>query len=238
MLYRYTAADKAGKIIEDEIDAIDINQVLKYLAGREFKPLDVKPLKEARSWITAGFFEKITNDDKVFLTKYLALMLRVGTDLLSAINILIADFDKLAVRNFLLEVRDNLTRGQPFYKAFEARPDVFSPTFVNLIKAAETSGNLQQTFEDLSASLVQEAETRSRVKAALIYPIVLLSMSLVIMIFLVTFALPRVAGVFEDANIEPPFFSRIVFSIGLFAGANIYVVLFILLGGTAGLLYF
>lgn len=238
MLYRYTAVDKAGKIIEDEIDAADLNQALKYLSGRELKPLNVKPLKVARARVVSWFSGGITTDDKMFLTKYLALMLRVGTDLLSAINILIADFDKAAVRNFLLEVRDSLTRGQPFYKAFEARPETFSATFVNLVKAAEASGNLQQTFEDLSASLIQEAETRSRIRSALVYPIVLLSMSLAIMIFLVTFALPRVAGVFKDAGVEPPFFSQLVFNIGLFAGANIYVILLLLLGGTAGLLYF
>ena len=159
------------------------------------------------------FFRKITLTDKVFLCKYLSLMLRVGTDLLSAINILIADFEKPAMRNFLLEIRENLNKGQPFYKAFESNGKYFSTTFINLVKAGEKSGNLQQTFDDLSISLIREAELRSKVRSALIYPFILLGASLVIVVFLVTFAIPRIGKVFIESGINPPFFSKIVFGV-------------------------
>lgn len=236
MLYQYVASDKAGKIVEAEVDADSLNRALQYLAGKELRPISVKPMKVARRGL-GHFFEKITINDKVFLTKYLALMLRVGTDLLSAINILIADFEKRAVRNFLLEVRDNLIRGQPFYKAFEAHGETFSPTFVNLVRAAETSGNLQQTFEELSKSLIREAALRNRIRSAIVYPIILFGMSLAIILFLVTFALPRIAKVFVESGIEPPFFSRVVFGVGLFAGENIFVIMAALLGFIALAVY-
>ncbi len=183
MLYRYVAADKGGRVHESQLDADNLNQVLQYLAGHELQPISVKPLGEAHATAWHFFGKKISTTDKVFLTKYLALMLRVGTDLLSAINILIQDFDKPAVRNFLLEVRDNLTRGRQFYTAFEAHEDVFSPALVNMIRAAEASGNLQQTMEDLSVSLGRDAELGGRIKSALIYPIILLSLSSVIIVF-------------------------------------------------------
>ncbi len=238
MLYHYAAADKTGKILEGDVDAIDLGQALHYLAGRELKPVSVTPLKEAgRAGIVSRFFGKITIADKVFLTKYLALMLRVGTDLLSAINILITDFDKPAVKNFLLEIRDNLTRGQAFYKAFEAHPEYFSATFFNIIKAAEASGNLQHAFEELSESLVAEADLRSRIRSAFLYPVVLLSMSFIIIIFLVTFALPKIAGVFNDAGITPPLFSRLVFGVGLWVGAHIVAISLSLLGALAFVIY-
>lgn len=236
MLYHYIAADKSGKIVESDLDAADLNQALQYLAGKELRPVSVKPLKEMR-FVLPFLGGKITTTDKVFLTKYLALMLRVGTDLLSAINILISDFDKPAVRNFLLEVRDNLSRGLPFYKAFEAHGNVFSPTLINMVKAAEASGNLQKTFEDLSDSLSREAELRSKIKSAFIYPIILLSMSLAIVVFMVTFALPKVAAVFEGSDIQPPLFSRIVFGIGLFLGKNILIILAVFAAIVFGAVY-
>ena len=236
MLYHYLAVDKAGKIVESDVDANDLAQVLQFLSGKELRPISVKPIKEARTGLRA-FFGKVNVTDKVFLTKYLALMLRVGTDLMSAINILISDFDKPAVKNILLEIRDNLVRGQPFYKTFEVHKDVFSATFVSLIKAAETSGNLQQTFEELSISLAKEADLKSHIRAALVYPIVLLCASLAIIIFLVTFALPKIATVFIDAGIEPPFFSRIVFAVGLFLGDNIIIILTFIVVAIASSLY-
>ena len=166
MLYHYVAADKAGKIVEGDTDTENLNQALKFLAGRELRPVSVFALKCERLGLRR-LFGSINVTDKVFLTKYLALMLRVGTDLLSAVNILIADFDKHAMKNFLLEVRDNLVKGRPFHQAFAAYPNIFPATFVNLVKAAEASCNLQQTFEDLSISLEKESMLRSRVRSAL-----------------------------------------------------------------------
>lgn len=232
MLYRYTAADKNGKISEGEMEADNLNQVLHFIAQKEMRPVSVRPVKTSGGGIL-GAFRGINLADKLFLTKYLSLMLKVGTDLLSAINILISDFEKPSMKNFLLEVRENLSKGRPFYEAFAKYPRVFSLVFVNLVKASEVSGNLQQTFEELSTSMQREAELRSKVRSALIYPIILSIMAILIIGFMVTFALPKIANAFMQAGIKPPTFSRIVFGIGLFVGDNIIVLgtAFLLIGG-------
>lgn len=222
MLYHYLASDKNGKLIEGELDAGSVGEILNLLGSKELKPVSVEAFKTRKS---IALFSGINLTDKVFLTKYISLMLKVGTDLLSAINILISDFDKPAVKNLLLEIRDSLTKGQPFHQAFEKHPKSFSPVFVNLVKAAESSGNLQETFEELSTSMEKEAQLRGRIRSALIYPSVILVASLGIFIFLTTFALPRIAKVFVDSGIEPPTFSRIVFGIGLFFGGNLEFIL-------------
>lgn len=224
MLYYYIASDKEGKVFESQIDAASLEAVLQYLANKELHPVSVKPARIGH--VSGGFFSKrITIADKVFLTKYLSLMLQVGTDLLSAIDILIADFEKPVVKQLLLEVRENLTKGLPFYEAFTKYPKVFSPVFINLVKAAETSGSLQQTFEDLSKSLGKEAELRGNIRTALIYPSIILVFSVVIFLFLSTFALPKIANVFIQGGITPPTFSRIVFGIGLFVNDNVFTVI-------------
>ena len=226
MLYRYRASDQGGAIVEGEVDAVNQQEALQFLSQKDLRPLSLKPIKSAGSGALGGWFGgNITVEDKVFLTRYLALMLRVGTDLLSAVNILIADVEKPVMRNLLIEVRENLTHGEPFHKTFEKYPKVFSQTFVSLVKAAETSGNLQKTLEELCVSLASEADLRNKLTSALIYPVVLLCMSGAIMIFLVTFALPKVAAVFTGSGVTPPLFSQIVFTIGLFVGSNIIVIL-------------
>ena len=88
--------------------------------------------------------------DQVFISKYLALMLKIGTGLLQAINILIDDFDKLAVRTFLMEVRSNLERGQPFYSTFAKYPRVFSQVYVNLIRAGRLRAIISTVFDNLT----------------------------------------------------------------------------------------
>lgn len=233
MLFHYLAADKNGKISEGDLEVDDFDQALQYLASRDLKPITVKPLKDVQA--KGGiFFGKINLVDKIFLTKYLALMLRVGTDLLSAVNILIEDFDKPALKNLLLEIRDNLGRGQPFHAAFAKYPKTFPPVFVSLVKAAESSGSLQTTFEELSVTLTKESNLRNSIKSALIYPVILLFTSLSIFIFLVTFALPKIATVFLSSGIEPPAFSNAVFTIGLFLNENILIFA---LGGLSALVF-
>jgi type II secretory pathway component PulF len=237
MLYHYLASDLENKIVEDDFEADSLTKVLEYMATRGLRPISVKLARE-RGGRFKNIFGSISIADKVFLTKYLSLMLRVGTDLLSAINILIADFDKPAVRNLLLEMRDNLSKGRPFYQVFANYPKFFSPVFVSLIKAAESSGNLQKTFDELSTSLEKEAELRGRIKGALTYPVILFVASMLILIFLVTFAVPKIAAVFLQGDINPPAFSRIVFGVGLFVGGHVYAIFGTLIILTIFFLYF
>lgn len=219
MLYHYVASDAVGKLYESDIDAQNLDGVLKTLATKGLRPINIQSLKDSKGIIL--FKGKINLTDKIFLTKYLSLMLKVGTDLLSAINILIADFEKPIMRSLLIEVRENLMRGQAFNQVFSKYPKYFSAVFVNMVKAAEASGSLQKTFEDLSISLQRDGELRSRIRAALIYPIIILVASVTVFVFLSTFAVPKISAVFKDSGIQVPGFSKIVFAVGDFINANV-----------------
>jgi len=217
MQYHYTASESSGRVIEGDIEAESPAAVLKWMVTHRLKPVSIKIAAVGASKLLGGRFRaKITIEDQVFLTKYLALMLKVGTDLFSAIDILIADFDKPAMRAFLVEVKDGLGKGQSFYSVFARHPAYFSPVFVNLIKAAEKAGNLEETLGKLSGDLEKQWALRNRVRGALVYPIVLVTLSLIVLFLMTTFALPQIADTFTSGVAEPPAFSRFVFSVGFF----------------------
>ena len=209
-------------MVENNVEADSVTEVLKILAAENLKPLSVTEIKGKGG--REIFKGSINLEDQVFLFRYLSLMLRMGSNLLQAINILVDEFDKPAMRSFLMEVRAHLERGAPFYTAFEKYPRTFSSVHINLVKAGEVSGNLQQVCEDIAVSLTKEKQVKDQVKNALIYPAMLLTISVFILIFLVTFALPRIANVFLESGFEPPLFSKIVFTIGLFV-SKIWFVL-------------
>jgi len=240
MRFHYIASQPSGKIIEDEFDAAGPAEILEYLAGQGLRPVSIKAVK-GLSEVGKGFiFNKGINiNDKVFLTKYLSLMLKVGTNLFAAINILIADLDKPSMKALLIEIRSTLEKGKPFYSVFLKYPKYFSAVFVNLIKAGETSGNLDTVFQDLSVSLEKEQDLRRKVRAALIYPIILLGASFGLLLLLVTFAIPRLAKIFSTFSAKPPLFSQIVISVGLFINDYVFVLLFLLAAfGIGGWLFF
>jgi type II secretory pathway component PulF len=209
---------------EGELSARDSQAALSVLSSRKLKPLVLNPVKTKGLKITL-FEQGITLEDKVFITRYLALMLKVGTDLFQAIDILIEDFDKPAVRSLLMEIRSNLEEGKPFYSTFAKHPKSFSPVFINLVKAGEVSGNLDGVFEELSTSLQSQHELKQKIKSSLTYPVILLVASLLILTLLVSFSIPKIAKVFMSGGIDPPTFSKFVFTIGLFVGDNLVVLL-------------
>ncbi len=235
MKFTYTAIKPDGKMTSGEMEAMGAAQVLEFLATQGLRPVSLK--KESAETATKKFQllqANITIADKIFLTKYLALMLRIGTDLFHAIDILIADFDKPAVRVLLYEIRDNLEKGQPFHVAFEKYPKYFSSVFVNLVKAGEQSGNLENTFEQLSDTLQREQSLRQEVRSALTYPVILVGVASLVVLLLVSFALPKISKLFADSTTEPPLFSRVVFAIGLFLNQYIWLILILLIGGVFG----
>lgn len=239
MKYKYTAFQSNGKIIEGTVDASNESEVLLHLNRQGLKPISIRSMRGIENLGLKKLITKAINlEDKVFITKYMALMLRVGTDLFKAIDILISDFDKPGLKALLIEVKDSLSKGQPLYSTFAKYPRYFSPVFVNMIKAGEASGNLERVFEDLSVSLEKEESIRKKIRGALVYPSVLISLALLIMLLLVSFALPKIADVFTLTTVKPPLFSRVVFGVGLFFNHYIYIILPTLIGGGAGLLYF
>ncbi len=225
MQFKYIASQPDGKIVEKEVEAKDVAEVLHYLSLQGLRPISVKPLTEEGFVIKKAFKAKISLTDQIFISKYLSLMLKIGTGLLEAVNILIEDFDKPAVKAFLIEVRSNLERGNPFYLSFARYPKIFSQVYVNMVKAGETAGNLERVFEDLTEMLTRQKNLKDQIRSALVYPIILVIGAIVVMTFLVTYALPKIAKVFMEGGIKAPLFSQIVFSVGLFIGKYIFVIL-------------
>jgi len=131
-----------------------------------------------------------------------------------------------------------LSKGQPFYTSFSRYPKYFSPVFINMVKAGESSGNLEKVFGDLSTSLQKQQEIRDKIRAALIYPVILLIMASVILLVMVTFILPRIASTFLSSGINPPVFTKIVFGVGLFIGGNIAIILPLIIAAAIGLWMF
>lgn len=235
MKFTYTAIKPDGKMTSGEMEAMGAAQVLEFLASQGLRPVSLKKEAGEQSMNSKKFMQSgITIADKVFLTKYLALMLRIGTDLFKAIDILIADFDKPAVRALLYEIRENLEKGQPFHVAFEKYPKYFSTVFINLVKAGEQSGALEHTFEQLSVNLQREQALRQEVRSALTYPVILVGVASLVVLLLVSFALPKISALFADSATEAPLFSRVVFAIGLFLNSYIWWLLLLAIGGGIG----
>ena len=216
MLFKYRASTKDGKIVEGEGDFANEDAVLAYLKAQDLNPINLQLVATKSKLRSRLFGSPININDQIFLTRDLALMLKVGTDIFKAIDILIADYDKPAVRSLLIEIRENLSKGQPFYTTFAKYPKIFSPVFTNLIRAGEASGNLESVFEELSVTLEKQRDLQQRIKSALIYPVLLVVASIGIIALLVTFAIPKMATLFQGGDMPLPPVTKVIFNISFF----------------------
>lgn len=225
MLFHYKAVDSQKRIKEGDFEAIDSATVLGYIASQGLVPITIKQVKKKKGFNFSIGKESITLKDKVFLIKYLSLMLQVGTDLFKAIDILIADSVEGPVRRFLLEIRNNLEKGKPFYTSFEAHPEYFSLVVTNLIKAGESSGQLSQVLAKVSIDLEAESELTSKIKSSMTYPIILIVGATAVTIFMIMFILPKIGTVFTSTTAKIPTYTKIV--LGISGLLNKYALIFI-----------
>ncbi len=240
MLFHYTATNKEGKLIEGDGDFKDAAALLEHIKNQGLTPISIKSAKTLKGNLSKNIFGSSINlTDKIFLCKYLSLMLKSGTDLFRAIDILIVDFQKPAMKMFLTEVRQNLEKGLPFYTTFQSYPNIFNQVFVSLIRAGEASGNLEKIFYDLSYSLEREKEIKQKVKSALTYPILLVGASLGILVMMVTFAIPRISGMFDTGEMKIPPVTKVIFAVSDFMshnGITVFAVLTVVI--VASVLFF
>lgn len=135
--------------------------------------------------------------DILNFTNQLAVMLRAGISLQDALESIGINIQKEKFRAIVLDLKTRLESGQSFSQALAEHPDVFNNLYVNMIAAAEISGSMSSMLQQLTDYLDQEAETRSQVISAMIYPGIIATMAIVCVTFLLTFVLPRFLVVFS-----------------------------------------
>lgn len=134
--------------------------------------------------------------DILNFTNQLAVMLRAGISLQDALESIGVNIEKEKFRIIVLDLKAHIESGQSFSQALAEHPDVFNNLYVNMIAAAEISGSMSSMLQQLTEYLDQEAETRSQVISAMIYPGIIATMAVVCVTFLLTFVLPRFLLVF------------------------------------------
>ncbi|MFA5000343.1 MAG: type II secretion system F family protein [Patescibacteria group bacterium] len=211
-LFIYEAADKEGKVVVGEINALNSESVASSLAQKNLTPvkIELKTEAESRSFKSKNILERFTTQDKIVLIRNLAATVKAGLSLNEALDILIADSSKKIVGTFLIDAQFNIQNGQPLSTAFENNRRYFPPLFVGLIKAGEASGRLDNSLEELSRHLTKEHELVKKVKSAMAYPLILIGASIAIVTLMLIFVLPKLTKSFEQNNLELPLLTRIL----------------------------
>jgi type IV pilus assembly protein PilC len=134
--------------------------------------------------------------DILNFTNQLSVMVKAGIGIHEALENIGSQCENKKFKVIIMTIANDVTSGQSLSNAIARHPEVFSNLYINMISAAEVSGSLSSMLEKLAEYLDQEADTRSQVKSAMVYPIIIATMAVSVTIFLLTFVLPRFTAIF------------------------------------------
>lgn len=216
--YEPAAAGTPARVREARVPAANEQAVAAALGIAANQLLEVTatgPAQRAGAWGLGG-----PRIDLRLFSQELAVLLRSGIALLEALQTLREKDDPGDATHPLDAVMAALRDGQPISAALAEVPDTFDALFIALVSASERSGQLESTLTDHAAYLAWSKALRSRLQAALVYPLMLLAAGGAVVLFLLLYVLPRFAGVFDGLGRDLPAASRWLIDLGVLAAAH------------------
>lgn len=181
------------------------------------------------------FFSSVSELDTVLFAKHLSVMTRSGISLAESVETLIDQTTSRTFRRILGKVLADIENGQPLSKALARHPKVFSAFYTNLIEIGERSGNLSQNLDYLAKQLTKNHEFRVKVKSATLYPMIVLSLAVIVGAGVSVFALPKLIDLFTGFDVALPLNTRILIFISVMMRDYGLLMIGVLLGAIGAL---
>ena len=215
MKIQYRATGKDGKTTQGVLEARDVNEAVGFLRSKGLLPLYVKEVAE-QTFSLSRFFQKTSNQDVVLFTRQLSSILSSGLTLMQALNILKDQVQNPEMKQIVTSLIADVQEGKTFADAISKYPKVFSPVYISLIRAAESSGFLDKVLLRLADNLEKQQKLKSTIRSALAYPVIVVILMGVVMTVMMLFVMPQLSTLYQQLNIPLPFTTQVVLGVSNF----------------------
>lgn len=225
--FGYVAKDMNGASYKGTIEAIDKKEVRIILRQKGFYPTAIRSIRE---WKKLMIFNSITGDEVTVFAEQLSVMVEAGLTLVKCLQTLADQTKNVKFKEIINTIRQDVENGISFADALKNYPKVFSDLFVSLVRTGEIGGVLSKSLRQIADYLDNERQIKKKVKAALVYPKIVLGMCTVVIIFMVTFIVPRFMVLYDSLKIQLPLPTRIIVGISKFVPKYWWIIV---IGGFA-----
>lgn len=225
--YSYIAKSLDGRTHSDTLEAKNERELAKTLRreGYILIKADSEEKKHKKKLaISIPLFNKVKLVDKMMFARNLRVMVAAGVSLPKALRILAGQTQNKKFQKALLNIGEEITKGRSFSSALKKCPTVFSELFVSMVKVGEESGTLEEVLRVLTNQMERDHEIRSKIKGAMMYPLVIVLAMTIIGILMLIMVVPKLAQVFADLGIELPITTKIVIAAGVFLSEFWYLL--------------
>ena len=231
--YRYEAETLDGERVKGDIMAASAHVARNELAVQGMR---VHKLSERKGLNVEITKQKVPLVDIMHFSRQMATFLRAGVPVTEALANLREDAENKRFREVLGDVLDRVAGGRSVTESLDRHADVFPPYFMALLGSAELTGRMDEAFDQLHSYIRRDVELTRAVRKALIYPLILLAVSVLVVLVIVVFAIPKFAEFFADFDAELPLPTRMLMNLADFVGSTAGlitgVVLVILVAGS------
>lgn len=228
--YFYIAKSIGNETKTGFMEAKDVKELAQILKS-EGLILAKAEIKQDKNKKFGGDFltsRKVSIKEKVLMTRNLWIMVATGLSLVKGFSILAVQAKSKKMKVALADVSEEVGKGKSLSESFKKYPDIFSELYVSMVQAGEESGTLEESLSILSLQLEKEKEMGSKVKKALIYPVILLLTMLIVGALLIIFVFPKLKTFFAGLGADLPLSTRIILGAGDFFTQYWYFVVLII----------
>lgn len=218
MLFNYTTVDEKGQESQGSIDAGNVDIAIASLQRRGLIIASIKEANAKGSFLSMNIslFDRVSTKDVVILSRQLSTLFAAQVSALRIFRMLAGETENKALGSKLTVIADDLQGGSSISAAMAKHPKVFSNFYVNMIKAGEESGKLDETFLYLADYLDRTYDLSSKAKGALIYPAFVVVTFITVMILMFTLVIPKISGIITDSGVAIPVYTQVILGISNF----------------------
>jgi type IV pilus assembly protein PilC len=209
--FAYVAIDPSGNPVRGTHRAETREDAGIALYARELR--DIRVTEKTGLLKSELSAPRVKREQVMHLSRQLGAFVRAGLPLIDAVHTLGEEADNSSVRRMMAEVEDGLRRGEKLSDCFDRHPKIFPEFYRGILRSAELTGNLDSVLDRLARYLERDLEAKRRIKSALIYPSMIALMSLVTVVVLASFVLPRFKVFFDSLDAELPLPTRMLLAV-------------------------
>ncbi len=237
MTFTYQAVTGTGEKKEGAIDAASKDLAIAALQRRGLIVVGIKEEGEKKGFLQTELFARVPQKDIVILSRQIATLFGAQVSALKAFTLLSTNAENPLLARKLRAVTDDIQAGMPISGALAKQGDVFSDFYVNMVKAGEESGKLNEVFNYLAEYLDRQYALTSKTKNALIYPAFVIGVFIIVMVLMFVMVIPKLSEIIQSSGQEIPIYTRIVIGISQFFVDYGFIVLIAVLAGAGYLWY-
>ncbi|MEH6993668.1 type II secretion system F family protein [Neobacillus drentensis] len=227
--YKYSGRDRRGKR-QGTITAATRREAMVKLKDDGIRVVDITEIPETLMTMEISFGNPVKLQDFVIYLRQFATLLKAGVTIVDATGILAAQTESKALKKALLSAEVDLREGIPYSEAVSKHKKIFNPMFINMVKAGEVSGNMDETLERLAEHFEKQHYTIQKIKSALTYPIVVGILAIAVVIFLLIAVVPTFVTMFDDLGGELPTITKVVLAASEFVQSSWWVIIILIVG--------